>query len=653
MSSPMPPEWLLADGRGGYALGSSDRSLRRRYHSLLTVVQSGRGRRNLVVDLSEAWAEPSSKAFRWEPLEDVHFVGSPLPCHRFRLGPHQLERTLARHPATGALLLRYRLGSDSGPIQLELRPWIAARFYHDLALKNERIQAEVEELSPKAWRFRPYPFEPEFWILASQGTWTSDPGWIEDWSYSEERARGYSFQEDLFVPGGIQGSLEPGESWFLALASAEPEEEGPPLAAADLAASFRRILPESPSARAPAASPEGLDLSGPRQKIAPLEAARDAYRLKPGGLPGGVLAGYPWFESWGRDTFLSLEGLFAPGEEEAVEGILRAYAEGRKDGLLPNRLGDGGNRPNDHSADAPLWFIHAWHRWRRKARQVDLTDLFEAARDIFDHYVRGTRFGIRVDPEDGLLWAGEPGLALTWMDAKVDDQVITPRDGKPVELQALWYSACRILEKVSSPRDAELSQAAKLAADRVGESFPKVFWSPELGYLADRIQPDGRPDLSLRPNQLFALSLPYRLLDRARGAHLLEVVEAQLLTPYGLRTLSPEHPEYQGSYQGDVVARDHAYHQGTVWPWLMGPYGRACLAVRGQGEARKIRERLEPLLDFAAKRGFGHLPEIFDGDQPHTPRGCPAQAWSVAQVLALWKKLDRVESYDPLGPGAS
>jgi len=359
-----------------------------------------------------------------------------------------------------------------------------------------------------------------------------------------------------------------------------------------------------------------------------------------------VIAGYPWFGDWGRDTMISLPGLtLVTGRYDDARNILRAFARSIDRGMLPNRFPDSGEAPEYNTVDATLWMFHAVHEFLRYTRDYDFvrSELYHPLADIIVWHERGTRYGIHLD-SDGLLHAGEPGVQLTWMDARVGDWVVTPRQGKPVEIQALWYNALRVIAQLASVfGDPEAAARYSALADRARERFLQVFWNDASGCLYDVINDHGSPDAAIRPNQIFAISLPYPLLSSVHALRVIDVIEWELLTPYGLRTLSPRDPNYQGHFTGDAHSRDSAYHQGTVWPWLLGPFLTAYVKVHGgtEPETQQVaRGRadhfLDPLRAHLLEGGLGQISEVFDGDSPHRPGGCFAQAWSVAEVLRTY-----------------
>ena len=354
-----------------------------------------------------------------------------------------------------------------------------------------------------------------------------------------------------------------------------------------------------------------------------------------------MIAGYPWFTDWGRDTMISLPGLtLVTGRYDDARNILRAFARSIDQGMLPNRFSDSGETPEYNTVDATLWMFHAAHEFLRYSGDTDFvrSELYEPLTGIIGWHERGTRYGIRLD-SDGLLQAGAPGVQLTWMDAKVGDLVITPRMGKAVEIQALWYNALRVMERLAATfGDAAGAARYSALAERAREQFLKVFWNDAAGCLYDVVATDGAPDASIRPNQIFAISLPFPLLEGAQALQVVDVVEWELLTPYGLRTLSPRDPNYRGRFDGGPQSRDAAYHQGTVWPWLLGPFLTAYVKVHGGTEEARSRAGrfLDPLRAHLTEAGLGHISEVFDGDFPHRPGGCFAQAWSAAEILRTY-----------------
>ena len=353
-----------------------------------------------------------------------------------------------------------------------------------------------------------------------------------------------------------------------------------------------------------------------------------------------ILAGYPWFTDWGRDTMIALPGLcLSTGRHDVAREILTSFAAAVKDGLLPNRFTDGGDGAEYNTVDASLWFFQAVYAYAETSADwaFAVDTMLPVLKMVLTAHIDGTHYGIGVDPADGLLRAGESGVQLTWMDAKVGDWVVTPRTGKSVEINALWHNALRITETLAmrAGQDA-LAADCRTRAAQVKESFERAFWNEDAHGLYDVIAPDGTPDGSLRPNQIFAVSLPFPVIEGTQAAEVLTLVEGALLTPWGLRTLAPGSPDFHAQYgPGDPAARDAAYHQGTVWPWLLGAFAEAHLKVHG--DKAKTRALLNALLtEGFARYGVGSVGEIYDAEEPYAPNGCPAQAWSIGELLRAY-----------------
>jgi predicted glycogen debranching enzyme len=472
------------------------------------------------------------------------------------------------------------------------------------------------------------------WRLAWRGEAEYRPRGVWYWGYlyPEEDARGLAPSEDCYCLGTLSVDLRPGERFDL-LASVEPLAAWPTAddLAADQARRRQQLLAQSELSDTPVAKE--------------LVAAADQFLVRRASTGGStVIAGYHWFGDWGRDTMIALPGLtLATRRFDQTAEILRTFGRYVDRGMLPNRFPDGDESPEYNTVDATLWWFHALDAYTRASGDLDLArEQLPLLADVVDWHLRSTRYGIRVDPADGLLSAGEPGVQLTWMDARIGDWVVTPRWGKPVEVNALWLNALGVMADLCEqlgrpdPRYRELAERARRGM--------QAFWSPEHGYLFDVIRPDGQGDPGLRPNQLFALSLPRRAFSAQQEAAVLDVVRQHLLTRFGLRTLAPGDPSYAGRYEGDARQRDSIYHQGTVWPWLLGAYVDALLNVQGPRPEvlARARELLRPLLDHLVHDAcLGSVSEIFDGDPPFGPRGCVAQAWSVAELLRVFALLEQ------------
>ena len=550
----------------------------------------------------------------------------PWPTWRFELEEGlSIEQELFVPHGQSALVLTWRMVGDLGKsAKLTVRPLLSGRDFHGTHHENPSFRFDPDVRGDRV-HWKPYNDIPAI-VAESNGRYSHNPAWYRNFCYVEERARGLDYLEDLASPGLFDWDLQKEAASLIFFA------EG----FADFSTAEGETLQIANKLRA-------QELQRRSAFSFPLAAAADSYLVKRGSGKT-IIAGYPWFGDWGRDTFISLRGLcLAADHLETARDILAEWAGTVSMGMLPNRFPDRGVEPEFNSVDASLWYIIAVFEYLRASHgkpeleEDDVTaKLQEAIEAILSGYSKGTRFGIRAD-EDGLLAAGEPGVQLTWMDAKVGEQVITPRIGKPVEVQALWINALWIGQSVSSRWKPFFAKASQTFAIR--------FWNEARGQLYDVIDVDhraGAVDPSFRPNQIFSVGgLPLVLLPTDRARQVVDAVEAALCTPMGLRSLGPGEPGYVPRYEGDVWHRDSAYHQGTVWPWLIGPFVEAWVRVRGNSPEMKrvARERfLNPLRDHLEQAGLGHLSEIADGDPPHTPRGCPFQAWSLGELL----RLDRV-----------
>ncbi len=635
-------EWLVANGLGGYASGTLIGINTRRYHGLLVAALAPPVERTVLVGGLVEWAAYDGRRYPlsshqygdgtvdppgYRHLQEFGLDGM-LPVWTFALGDALLERRVWMEYGANTTYVMYRLLRGSGPVDLEVTPLVTYRDFHTLTSGHgwrPRTQRQ-----PGGVMIRAFDGARPFWLLVGGGGRFKEGGdWYWNFLHQEETARGLDDHSDLYAPGVFTVSMAPDGNLTLALTT---EANADPDGAAALATAMvrqQRLLDRAGVARA-------------HPVVQQLVLAADQFivRRQTGAAGKTVIAGYHWFNDWGRDTMIALPGLtLATGRPEDAAEILRAYAPYVADGLLPNNFPDrAGERPGYNTADAALWYIlgvRAYHETTGDARLVD--ELLSVLRDIIDWHIRGTRHGIGMDPGDGLLRAGEPGWQLTWMDAKVGDWVVTPRIGKPVEINALWYNALRTLAAFLAARGDEGAQSCEALADRVRASFRVKFARPGLAYLADVVDgPDG-DELALRPNQILAVSLPYPLLEGAEAARVVDAAGRALLTTNGLRSLGPEHPAYQGIYGGDQRRRDGAYHRGTVWAWLMGPYAEAYFRV--YGDAPGALRLLSPMEDHLRDAGMGTISEIFEGDPPHLPRGCIAQAWSVAEILRVWRAL--------------
>ncbi|MBI4307390.1 MAG: glycogen debranching enzyme family protein [Chloroflexi bacterium] len=660
LDAALEAEWLVTNGLGGYASSTVVGANTRRYHGLLVAaLKPPVGRTALLSKLEEelevekARYTLSASEYHdgaiaqggYQLLRSVRFEGS-IPTFVFQAGRAVLEKTVWMARERNTTYVRYTLREAPVPAVLHLRPLVTHREFHSLT-QGARAWRFSLGRARKGYELRASPTAAplRLWVVPHAGL-QEQPDWYWRFLYRQERQRGLDCLEDLYTPGVFTASLAPGAS-LTVVASAEPPED------VDLDAARAWDLEKRRQAtllRQAGHSPGGAPALGPQKDTGPstdsfparLALAADQFLVRrPSAGPGGrtAIAGYHWFGDWGRDTMISLPGLcLATGRHEEARAILRGFAQHIDQGLLPNRFPEAGEPPEYTAADATLWCFPALGAYLRSTQDKSLLlDIYVSLEEVISWHRRGTRYGIAVDPSDGLLKAGTPGVPLTWMDARVDGWVVTSRWGKPVEINALWYNALMFMAKWTEEMSRD-STTYQEQADIVRESFNRRFWYGNGGYLYDVVDGEEGDDPSLRPNQLLAISLPYPVLDRHRWPPVLDAVRSQLLTPYGLRTLAPDHPRYKGRYEGDQRSRDDAYHQGTVWPWLLGAYVDALLRV--QGDASAARQALQELPESLWQAGMGSLSEVFDGDPPHTARGCIAQAWSVAEVLRAWLRTE-------------
>jgi predicted glycogen debranching enzyme len=642
-------EWLVTNALGGFASGTLAQANTRRYHGLLVASLQPPVQRVLMVAKLEVLARYAKHTYELGSNEFVGGTISPrgfellsafedqdgLPVWTYACGDARLEQRLWMADGRNTTYVRFQLLEASSAMDLELRPLCTYRDYHAHGRGGWSLEVADE---PRGCRVTAFAGARAYRVLIDRGDFQREPDWYWNFYHRAEAERGLDTTEDLFRPGTFRVRLEVGDVVSL-VATAESDFEAP-AAAFDQEQRRRRSLLRA----APSDSPDWMKR---------LTLAADQFIVRratqSGELRGTtVIAGYPWFSDWGRDTMIALPGLaLATGRTQDAAAILRTFASHVSEGMLPNRFPDGGEEPEYNTVDATLWFFHAVAAYlAATGDQALLRDLYPVLRDIIDWHRRGTRYGIHVDPEDGLLFAGQPGVQLTWMDAKVGDWVVTPRIGKPVEINALWhYALTEMAGWAQVLKDRRAATDYEVAAGRVATSFADRFWYPEGEYLYDVIDgPDGAVDLqgrgvdpSLRPNQIFAVSLGTGLLNPARARAVVDVCAAELLTPVGLRSLAPRDPHYAGRYTGDSRQRDGTYHQGTVWSWLLGPFALAHYHVYGDpGQAVALLEGLANHLDEGC---IGSISEIMDGDAPHSPRGCFAQAWGVSETLRAFHSL--------------
>jgi len=630
-------EWIETNGIGGFASGTINGCNTRRYHGLLVAATKPPVGRLVLLSKFEETLIVNDKAYELGTNrypEAVHpqgfqflkqFLLDPFPTFTFNVDGIEIEKTVLMVQGENTTVIEYALKSapETVPVKLELRPLIAFRDYHSLTHENGAINSRVDQQS-ELISVSPYQGLPTLYLgnNANQVATTGD--WYRNFEYDAERERGLDFQEDLFNPCVLSFDLNSTRKATV-IASTEPHDVK--------SAGEYRVREISRRKENLRRSPVNDD------SVNSLTAAADQYIVSRGDQKS-LIAGYHWFSDWGRDTMIALPGLTLPtGRYDVARSILRTFAKNVDQGMLPNRFPDAGETPEYNTVDATLWFFEAVRAYLAYTGDLAFVEneLYDVLTDIINWHIRGTRFGIKLDSA-GLLNSGEAGVQLTWMDAKVGDWVVTPRRGKPVEIQALWYNAVCIMEELAGRvGDESAKKRYNSMATLTKWSFNRLLWNEKGGYLYDVVN-GGPPDASIRPNQIFAVSLPHSMLSPDHAKQVVSIVEQHLLTPYGLRSLAPSDPHYRGRYTGDGASRDGAYHQGTVWPWLMGPFITAYVKVNGGSDAarRQASEWLAPLKDHLADGGLGHISEILDGDAPQRPCGCIAQAWSVAEILRAY-----------------
>jgi len=661
-------EWLVTNGRGGFAMTTVCQMLTRRYHGLLVAAIDPPVERYVLLAKLEATATVVSRKYELgtNQYPDVtypegckfleSFTARPHPAWRWRVGTALIEQTLCMVDGEDTTVVRYRLLEGDGPVALAVRPFCTSRHFHLLTKRQDLGEPRTEVLGDTLVFH--WPGGRPGWRLSHNGAFVAGPDWNYNLFLNTEAERGYDTTQDMHVPGVINTTLKPGDLTGLVLTASTQD----------------RSWKTWREAFAHAVTMDEVHVkTGPVDDplFAPLvRASRDFLVLRDRDLKT-VIAGYPWFGDWGRDTFISLPGLcLVTGRFEDARRIIQAFAKHVSEGMIPNRFPDFGEAPAYNTIDATLWYIYGIDRYLAYTGDWSFIadKMFAVVADILAAHERGTRHRIRLC-EDGLLAGGEPGLALTWMDAKLPTRAITPRIGKPVEINALWYNALRIAADFAK----RLSDAKKAAhwqslAEQARIAFNKRFWNQAAGCLYDVVDANdvpGADDPAIRPNQAFAISLTHPILDQHRWRDVVDVCERDLWTPLGMRTFFAADPAYRRVYRGDLVSRDEAYHQGTVWPWLLGPFvsayvkalggrsaqhagpsdgrlepgGKELQATAGSSFAelhpacRAARQFLDGLLVHLHEDGVGSVCEVADGDTPHTPGGCPWQAWSVAEPL--------------------
>jgi predicted glycogen debranching enzyme len=623
-------EWLETNGIGGWAGSTIGNAHTRRYHGLLVAAtRPPVGRVVLLSKLEETLVRQGNRTELGTNIYpgSVHpqgyrylktFSRDLFPIFTYEADGIVLQKSVIAIHGENTTVIDFRVIEAPGDFQLELCPFVAGRDYHSLTHANADISRESQFIGD-VWSYQAYPQVPTLYMLVPGAIFEARPDWYYRFEYLIEKERGMDFQEDLFTPGNFTVSLTAGDHLGIIVSTANSFGRNAENLLAGEKERRQNLI---------AALPVSDDLTRT------LCLAADQFVVRRGDDLKTITAGYHWFTDWGRDAMIALPGLtLVTGRYEDARKILQAFAENIDQGMLPNRFPDGGEQPEYNTVDAALWFFVAVYKYFLYTRDKAFLKetLLPAMADILDWHQRGTRYGIHM-ASDGLLAAGEPDVQLTWMDARIGNWVVTPRSGKAVEINALWYNALAIyvqlLQKVGRLQKAK--NYRKLA-EKVMTRYTQVFWNSERNCLFDVVDGERRDD-AIRPNQILALSLPFPLLGRNRARQVLKTVEHHLLTPVGLRSLSPQDPDYRPTYQGSPFLRDSAYHQGTVWAWLLGPYLTALVRVRGITGRKQGLKLLQAVRNHLSEAGIGQISEIFDGDAPHTPRGCIAQAWSVAEI---------------------
>lgn len=639
-------EWLVTNGIGGYASSSLSGANTRRYHGLLVPAFSPPLGRAVLLSKVEEEVRVEDQLYQLsankypsvvqpQGFRHLSYYGSrPVPCFTFIFHEETvvLEKRIWMPHGKNTVYVQYTLVKAPEPVRLGLVPLLAYKDYHSEQHRWDGFVGMTSFEADGRVQFVAYPTaHPLLLSMAPPFAFTDHSGWFFNFEHPREQERGLDCTEDLFCPGRYDGMISPGQTiTFIATVETEVPSESAEAWKQEEARQHGLLA----AAKVPADD----------TAHASLVLAADQFVIKKSErvVRATIMAGYPWFSDWGRDTMISLPGLcLTTGRYDVARDILTSFAGAARNGLLPNRFSDNGGGAEYNTVDATLWFFQAVYAYAEASDDWGFaqTEMLPVLQKMLQAHLQGTDYHIGVDPADGLLHAGVPGVQLTWMDAKVGDWVVTPRSGKPVEINALWHNAlCVTAHLAERAGQADAAADCRRRAAQTKSSFGAAFWNPATRALFDVIGDDGRPDASLRPNQIFAVSLPFPVIEGERAQAVVDVVAEHLLTPYGLRTLAPGSPDYRPRYgPGDPTFRDGAYHQGTVWPWLLGAFVDAHLKV--YGDKTQTRALLSTLLeDGLAEYGVGTLAEISDGDAPHVPNGCPAQAWSVAEILRAYVK---------------
>ena len=671
-SQAIEKEWVETNGIGGYASSTIIGANTRRYHGLLmAATRPPLGRTLMLSKLEEFLCFEGQEiplstniypnAIYPEGYKNlVQFSLKPIPTFNYSVGGMNIQKMVFMVQGENTTVILYRVvAARRIASTLKIRVMIAFRDYHSLTHENPFLKTEYKHTATGI-RIQPYESLPPMYTYHNAQSMDNAQFWYKNMEYPKEIERGLDAHEDLFSPFTLCFDLSKGTDFYVVASTHEYDTVNvqkllnKKLNRKKQGHAMQQVCKQNPSTAPSNASAPPLhstqNADGHGNKVTEekkldhlvdsLLSASDSFIVKREQDKKSIIAGYHWFGDWGRDTMISLPGLaLVQGRFEEAREILLSYAHYVSNGMIPNRFPDYGETPEYNTVDASLWYINAVYQYLRFAKDFNTIqkDLYGVLKEIIEYYRKGTRYNIHMDT-DSLIYAGSEGVQLTWMDAKVGDWVVTSRRGKAVEINALWYNGLKIMSFLA--REMRLmgeSAEYNSLALRVHESFNSLFWFEEGQYLYDYVDGETR-NSAIRPNQIFAASLPYSMLSLARQRAVIKIVQEHLLTPYGLRSLSPKDKEYIGRYYGNVCERDRAYHQGTVWAWLIGPYISAyARAYTAQKDTTtSIKELLKPFYTHLLEAGLGTISEIFDGNLPHTPRGCISQAWSVGEILRAY-----------------
>lgn len=625
-------EWIETNGLGGWASSSIIGAHTRRYHGLLVAAVPPPADRFVLLSKMDDTIVINDEKFELScnnygavihPTGNTYqknFSINMFPEFIYEAGGVALKKTIAMLHGENTTIVLYEVLKAEKEFQLETQPFIAVRDYHHLCRANNDVNRDCIYFND-VFHAIPYKCYPHIYIRTPQAKFENSGDWYYNFEYLQEKDRGLDHVEDLFTYGKFTKTLKSGDRWGIVISTENTERRD----AFELFAKEKKRREELVSATN----------NDELEKI--LTLAADQFIVRRGDDLKTVIAGYHWFADWGRDTMIALPGLcLATGRYEDAKKIIAAFAASVSEGMLPNRFTDNGAPPEYNNVDGTLWYFIAVYKYLLATgdKQFVLKDILPVLKDIIDWHYKGTRYNIHVD-SDELLYSGEQGVQLTWMDAKIGDWVVTPRTGKAVEINALWFNALKIFaELLYMNGEAALADNFNDRSQLTKKRFNEIFWNEPTGCLLDVVNGEER-DATIRPNQLFAISLPFALVDDEKAKQIINVVEEKLYTPVGLRSLPADHSDYKGIYSGDPLHRDSAYHQGTVWSWLLGPYIDALIKIRT--ERSKVKQVIENFKYHLSEAGIGTISEIFDGDAPHSPQGCIAQAWSVGEILRVLK----------------